>query len=60
VPSPSGRKAPARRQGDLHALEIKQRLDALERRVDDLLLVARVVLLMLSGHAVLQVLDVVS
>jgi hypothetical protein len=49
-----------RRAGDLHALEIKQRLDELERRVDDLLLTARIVLLMLSGHAALQILDVVT
>jgi hypothetical protein len=60
VPSPRRYPAPTRRQGDLHALEIKQRLDLLERRVDDLLLTARIVLLMLSGHAALQVLDLVS
>jgi hypothetical protein len=39
---------------------VRQRLDALERRVDDLLLTARVVLLMLSGHAALQVLDLIA
>jgi hypothetical protein len=43
--------------GDAHALEIKQRLDHLERRVDDLLLAARVVAIVVSGNALLHVLD---
>jgi hypothetical protein len=51
---------PTRRQGDLHALEIKQRLDAIERRVDDLLLAARVVAIVVSGNAALNVLDALA
>ena len=57
MPSPRRSPVPTRRQGDLHALEIKQRLDALERRVDDLLLTGRVVLAMLTGHGVLELLE---
>jgi hypothetical protein len=41
----------------VHALEIKQRIDALERRVDDLLLTARVIALMLGGHTGVQIIQ---
>jgi hypothetical protein len=57
---PSARSTPARRFGDVHALEIKQRLDELERRVDDLLLVSRTALLLIGGHAALQALALVA
>lgn len=48
---------PARRSGDAHALEVKQRLDKIERRVDDLLLTARVIALMIGGNALLHLFD---
>jgi hypothetical protein len=54
---PSAPSVPRRRQADLHALAIQQRLDAIERRVDDLLLAARVVAIVVSGNALLHVLD---
>jgi hypothetical protein len=53
----SARSTPYRRQGDLHALAVQQRLDSIERRVDDLLLVARVVMVMLSAHGLLELLE---
>jgi hypothetical protein len=54
---PEAAPAPTRRRGDVHAIAVQQRLDAIERRVDDLLLVARVVMIMLAGHGGLEILE---
>jgi hypothetical protein len=56
LPAPS----PTRRRGDVHAIAVRQRLDAIERRVDDLLLMARVVALMLGGHAGLELVELLA
>jgi hypothetical protein len=58
VPSPE--LNPARRRGDQHALEVQRRLCELEERVDDLLLVARVVAIMVGANGVLNVLDALA
>jgi hypothetical protein len=58
VPSPAPR--PARRAGDHHAEEIRRRLNVLEERVDDLLLVARTVAVLVAGNGILNVLDVLA
>lgn len=49
-----------RRRGDWHAIHIEDELDELRRRVDDLLLVARVVAVLVAGNGVLNVLDALA
>jgi hypothetical protein len=51
---------PARRRGDIHAIELREHVDELERKVDDLLLVARVVAVLLGVHSVVQLLEQVA
>lgn len=51
------RPRPNRRRGDVHALAVRDELDEIHRRVDDLLLTARVVAVMLGGHGILEVVD---
>jgi hypothetical protein len=54
------RPTPNRRRGDTHALAVWDELDGLRRRVDDLVLTARVVAIMLAGHGGLELLELLA
>jgi hypothetical protein len=51
---------PARRRGDVHAIAVREELEELRRQVEDLLLAARVVAIVVGLNGVLNVLDALA